>query len=107
MKPVAEQNRNYVNPSEVAKKNAQQLEEIRRNYIKELENNAVKPVVQKSTEPSVEPTEEYVAAEKPVNVVSAESYQASVPQETPVYSAFETMQNRLPLTRKAFDTEDF
>ena len=32
-------------------------------------------------------------------------YKVHVPQETPVYSAFEAMQNRMPLTRKPFDSE--
>jgi len=41
---------------------------------------------------------------KPVSYMTP-VYKASIPQETPVYNSFETMQNRLPMTRKPFDNE--
>ena len=41
----------------------------------------------------------------PVSSPASGYYKVHVPQETPVYSAFETMQSRLPLTRKPFDEE--
>ncbi len=32
-------------------------------------------------------------------------YKAAAPQETPVYNSFESLQNRLPLTRRPFDDD--
>ena len=60
----------------------------------------VQPVVEQQRAP-IEPEYRPVAVVTPVN-----GYRAQQPQETPVYSAFETMQSRLPLTRKPFDSDD-
>ena len=44
---------------------------------------------------------------KPVGNIESENvtYKAFLKQETPVYTAFEQVQERLPITRKAFDNE--
>ena len=40
-----------------------------------------------------------------VSRVTPVVYKDAVPQEVPVYSAFENLQGRLPLTRKPYDAE--
>ena len=63
-------------------------------------------VVKEETPAVVEKPQYQVAEEnyRPVNVETPD-YKISIPQETPVFTAFEQVQSRLPLVRKSFDED--
>ena len=71
-----------------------------------VENRELSNITAQKETPAVYNKQERIIPERPVSVVNVPVYNLSKPQEIPVYSAFETMQNRLPRTTKPFDTDD-
>ena len=96
--PVVEQKQEYIKP----------VQESKKPIIAEKKPAKTQPAPIAQTQPVVLkqiPVQDTYQAYQPVSNMQM-PIKASAPQEMPVYSAFETMQNRLPITRKPFDTDD-
>ena len=97
---VAEPKVEKVKPVKVAKVAEPKVEKVKPVKSKEIRTASGRniPIQQQEHVKPVAQVQELHASE--------DLYKIPQPQETPVYSAFETMQSRLPLVRRPFDTDD-